>query len=190
MASSHKEVEIKFRVTEIRGLERKLLASGFRSVTPRQHEMNTLYDFADNRLRKRQELLRLRKYGKQWTLTHKGKGGRGRHKSREETETSVVDGDKVHRIFAALGLHPSFRYEKFRSEWSDGKGVVVVDETPIGNFAEIEGRPRWIDATARKLEVRPRDYITLNYAGLFLAWKHRQRSPAREMTFAAVKGKV
>ena len=28
---------------------------------------------------------------------------------------------------------------KIRYEWSDGKGHVVVDETPIGNFGEIEG---------------------------------------------------
>jgi len=28
-----------------------------------------------------------------------------------------------------------------------------LDETPIGNFCEIEGAPRWIDATAKKLGV-------------------------------------
>ena len=42
-------------------------------------------------------------------------------------------------ILRALGYAPSFRYEKFRAEWTDGKGQVVVDETPIGNFCEIEG---------------------------------------------------
>ena len=56
-------------------------------------------------------------------------------------------------ILRALGYAPSFRYEKFRAEWTDGKGQVVVDETPIGNFCEIEGAPRWIDATAKKLGV-------------------------------------
>ena len=29
------------------------------------------------------------------------------------------------------------------------KGHVVVDETPIGNFGEIEGPSRWIDRTAK-----------------------------------------
>jgi len=90
-------------------------------------------------------------------------------------------------ILRALGYSPSFRYEKFRAEWTDGKGQVVVDETPIGNFCEIEGAPRWIDATAKKLGVSGADYITKNYAGLFLDWKARTKNRAEEMTFKAVK---
>jgi adenylate cyclase class 2 len=62
-----------------------------------------------------------------------------------------------------------------------------VDETPIGNFCEIEGSPRWIDATAKKLGVSPADYITKNYATLFLEWKRETRSAAQEMTFTAVR---
>jgi len=64
---------------------------------------------------------------------------------------------------------------------------VVVDETPIGNFGEIEGPPRWIDATARRLGIQRSDYITLNYAGLFQQWKQRTGSPATEMTFKAAR---
>ena len=56
-------------------------------------------------------------------------------------------------IFMAVGLAPSFRYEKFRAEWSDGEGHVVLDETPIGNIAEFEGTPEWIDRTAAQLGV-------------------------------------
>jgi adenylate cyclase class 2 len=89
-------------------------------------------------------------------------------------------------ILRALGYAASFRYEKFRQEWTDRKGQVVVDETPIGNFCEIEGSPRWIDATARKLGVNDADYITKNYATLFAEWKKETRSRAQEMTFQAV----
>jgi adenylate cyclase class 2 len=89
-------------------------------------------------------------------------------------------------ILGALGYSPSFRYEKFRAEWASGKGKVVVDETPIGNFCEIEGPSRWIDSTARKLGVSPADYITKNYATLFADWKQATKSPAREMTFKDV----
>jgi adenylate cyclase class 2 len=88
-------------------------------------------------------------------------------------------------ILRALGFAPSFRYEKFRAEWSDGKGQVVVDETPIGNFCEIEGPPRWIDATAKKLGVEHEQYIMKNYATLFGEWKRETGSKAEEMTFRA-----
>jgi adenylate cyclase class 2 len=170
----------------LRALARKLRAAGFRLATPRTHEMNTLYDLPGGVLRGRKELLRLRKYGSQWTLTHKSKGKIARHSARVEIETGVADGKKMDLILRALGYSPSFRYEKFRAEWTDGKGQVVVDETPIGNFCEIEGAPRWIDATAKKLGVAAADYITRNYAGLFLEWKARTKSAAAEMTFRAV----
>jgi adenylate cyclase class 2 len=182
------EIEIKFRVADLHALARKLRAAGFRLVTPRTHEMNTLYDLPGEILRNRKELLRLRKYGPVWTLTHKSGTKRARHSSRLELETKVADGKKLDLILHALGYAPSFRYEKFRAEWSDGKGQVVVDETPIGNFCEIEGPSRWIDATAKKLEVNAGDYITKNYATLFSDWKRETESSAKEMTFNDLKG--
>ena len=185
--ASNWEIEIKFRVTDLRGLARELRAAGFRLVTRRTHEMNTLYDLPGEVLRTRRELLRLREYGAEWTLTHKSGKKVGRHSSRVELETPVGDGKKMELILRALGYAPSFRYEKFRAEWTDGKGQVVVDETPIGDFCEIEGTSRWIDATAAKLGVGVGDYITKNYATLFLDWKRKTGSPAQEMTFSAVR---
>lgn len=181
------EIEIKFRVTDGRALTRRLRASGFRLVTRRTFESNTLYDLPGQPLRKRGELLRLRKYGTGWLLTHKAKGKVTRHKARVETETRIEDGEKFEKILLALGYAPSFRYQKLRAEWSDGKGLVVLDETPIGFFGEIEGPARWIDQTARHLGIDPQSYITDTYAGLFLAWKRRTRSRAKEMTFRAVR---
>ena len=185
--ASTREIEIKFRVADTRTLARKLRAAGFRIVTKRSHEMNTLYDLPGEVLRGRQQLLRLRQYGSEWTLTHKAKKKTGRHRSREELETVVADGKKMDLILRALGYAQSFRYEKLRAEWTDGKGQVVVDQTPIGNFCEIEGAPRWIDATARKLGVSAADYITKNYATLFLEWKDRTKSRVEEMTFKAME---
>jgi len=156
-------------------------------VTRRTREMNTLYDLPGEVLRARKELLRLRQYGSEWKLTHKSGTKRGRHSSRVELETGVSDGKKMDAILRSLGYAPSFRYEKFRAEWEDKKGQVVVDETPIGNFCEIEGPSRWIDATAKKLGVKPEDYITKNYATLFAEWKRETGSPAKEMTFKAIK---
>ena len=178
------EVEIKFVVNDIAALEEKLRALDFRPQTPRTHEMNTLYDTENGSLRKKGQLLRLRQYGNTWTLTHKSRGNKGIHKTRAETETPVADGQKMHAILLALGYLPSFRYEKFRAEWNDGHGHVVVDETPIGNLAEIEGAPEWIEATAKRLGVSRKQYITKNYAQLFEEWKQRTRTSAKAMTFA------
>jgi adenylate cyclase, class 2 len=181
------EIEIKFRVADLRALAQKLRAAGFRLKTRRTHEMNTLYDLPGGVLRKRKQLLRIRKYGSLCTLTHKSGAKRGRHSSRVELETEICDGSALDGILRGLGYSPSFRYEKFRAEWRDRQGQVVVDETPIGNFCEIEGPPQWIDATARKLGVSAKDYITKNYATLFEDWKRETGSSAKEMIFRASK---
>src|ERR1700758_4461072 len=114
---SNKEIEIKFRVADPRALGGRLRAAKFRLATPRTHEMNALYDLPGQPLRKRGDLLRLRKYGNAWVLTHKSKGTTGRHKVRVELETKVSDGAKTDAILRALNFQPTFRYEKFRAEW-------------------------------------------------------------------------
>jgi adenylate cyclase class 2 len=184
-----KEIEIKFRIEKLRALARALKRAGFKQLTGSTREMNSLYDLPGQKLRKRGELLRLRKYGETWVLTHKTKGTAGVHKVRVELETRVENGQQMDAVLRALGFKPTFRYEKYRAEWSDGKGHVVVDETPIGNFGEIEGPPQWIDRTARALGIARADYITQTYAPMFFEWKRRTRSKATEMTFKAISGK-
>jgi adenylate cyclase class 2 len=186
MATNNKEVEIKFRIANLPALTKALRSAGFRLLTPRTQETNTLYDLPGQKLRRKGQLIRLRQYGSDWVLTYKAKGKTGRHKTREEIETKLADGKKLDAILHALGYAPSFRYEKFRAEWADGKGHVVLDETPIGNFGEIEGPPRWIDQTAKVLGIAREQYVTQAYTELFYAWKRSTGSPANEMTFKAI----
>jgi adenylate cyclase, class 2 len=180
------EIEIKFRIENHVALTRALKQACFRQITRSTHEMNALYDLPGQKLRKHGNMLRLRKYGEVWLLTHKAKSKTGRHKSRVELETRVENGHETDAILRALGFKPTFRYEKYRAEWKDGTGHVVLDKTPIGNFGEIEGPPRWIDRTARALGIAPSDYITDTYAPMFFAWKRRTHSKATEMTFRAL----
>jgi adenylate cyclase, class 2 len=185
--ASNREVEIKFAVTSLPALVRKLKTSGFKLVTRRTHELNTLYDLPGQPLRARGSVLRLRQYGNKWTLTYKDKGRVGRHKTRREIETVVENGPAMDQILRSLGFQPSFRYEKFRSEWTDGKGHVVLDETPIGAFGEIEGPGKWIDAVAKKLGISRSQYVTSSYVELFQQWKRETGSKAANMLFSAVK---
>lgn len=183
--SADREVEIKFRINDTKALTTELEASGFRLVTGRTHETNTLYDLPGAPLRRRGALLRIRQYGPNWTVTYKDRSKirPGRHKSRREIETQVENGKALAGILEAAGFKPGFAYEKFRSEWGDGAGHVVIDETPIGTFGEIEGPPQWIDNVARRLGISRDQYITASYAELFLEWKRKTRSKAAQMLF-------
>ncbi len=183
------ETEIKFRIHDIAALTAQLKAAGFNLDTPRTFESNVLYDTPDRRMRAHTEILRIRHYGQRCILTHKRLPDVGpaedRHKHRVETETEVADGEVLAGIFHSLGLVAAFRYEKWRTEWSDGRGHCVLDETPIGNFAELEGPPDWIDETAPRLGVSQADYMTLSYGRLFDLWREANHSDAQDLTFSA-----
>ena len=140
-------------------------------------------------MRARTEILRIRSYAGRWTLTHKRlpdqeSPGEDRHKHRVETETSFADGDALAEVFLSLGLVAAFRYEKWRTEWTDGEGHCVVDETPIGNYAELEGSAEWIDRAAVRLGVDAAEYLTLSYGRLFDQWREQHGSAAEDLTFA------
>jgi adenylate cyclase class 2 len=210
------EIELKFPVDDPARLQSRLAALGFHLDTPRTFERNTLYDTPDRALRTAKQILRLRRYGDLWTLTHKRQPDASpdevqaadavRYKVRIETETHVDDGPALAAIFEQLGYSPVFRYEKFRTEWSQAastvagplfsgrdapvevspNGHLVLDETPIGDFAELEGPPEWIDRTLAALGVDPASCLTESYGKLFLAWKERTGSPAEHLTFDQV----
>jgi adenylate cyclase class 2 len=184
------ETEIKFRIFDIASLNARLEQAGFRLQTPRSFESNVLYDTPTRAMRARTEILRIRDYAGRSLVTHKRLPDQGPgedvHKHRVETETEVSDPAALAGIFTSLGLVPAFRYEKFRTEWTDGEGHCVVDETPIGDFAELEGSPQWIDQSARRIGVEPSQYLTLSYGRLFDQWRTEHNSQAQDLTFACV----
>lgn len=187
------EIELKFRVASLPDLESRLRQLGYRLDTPRTFESNTLYDTPDRQLKARGELLRVRTYGARQVVTHKRHPDNEQpgtpYKVRIETETEVADGAALAEIFTRLGYVPSFRYEKYRSEWShpnQPSAHLVIDETPIGDYAEVEGPAAWIDQTISKLGIQPADCLTESYGRLFDSWKQETGSPADNLTFDEV----
>jgi adenylate cyclase class 2 len=191
------EIELKFPLPDPSAFQAKLPALGFHLDTPRTFEQNTLYDTPNRDLRLRRQLLRLRQYGLLWTVTHKRQPDQIeaadtlRYKVRIETETLVEDGPAMAEVFTQLGHGPVFRYEKFRTEWSqtlsdEVSGHLVVDETPIGTYAELEGPTDWIDRTLAVLKIDQANCLTDSYGKLFLDWKARTGSPAENLTFAEI----
>ena len=186
------ETELKFAVEDIPDFRRRVLELGLGLRTERSFEENILYDTPGRDLRGKRQLLRIRGYGGRWLVTHKrvgdDDGADQRYKVRIETETLVEDGDAMAEVFQQLGFGPVFRYEKFRTEWDAAEGGhLVLDETPIGTWAELEGEPRWIEEMLEKLQVGPERCTTESYGALFLHWKEQMASPVDDLTFAAIQ---
>jgi adenylate cyclase class 2 len=193
------EIELKLPVSDPEALQSRLPQLGFHLETPRTFEHNTLYDTPARDLLAKRQVLRIRQYGNLWTVTHKRPERLDptdipRYKIRIETETAVTDGPALAAIFEQMGYLPAFTYEKYRSEWSqqtdDTIAHLVIDETPIGTYAELEGPTDWIDRTLAALNIDPATCLTDSYGRLFLDWKQRTGSPAENLTFAEIAAPV
>jgi adenylate cyclase class 2 len=115
-------------------------------VKPRHFEDNWLLDTKDQLLYKQGAALRVRSVEGKGTITYKGMVGESETsllKVREEIESGVNDPERIVQLFERLGFYRTFRYQKYRTIYSlslDGMQLeVVFDETPMGNFVEIEG---------------------------------------------------
>ena len=180
------ETEIKLAVPDAAGARRLLRAGGFRVSRPRVFEANTIFDTKSGGLRKSSRLMRIRSAGRVFTVTFKGPPLVSRHKSREELEFTASDAKTVADILERLDFHPTFRYEKYRTEFRQPRraGVAVLDETPIGTYLELEGTESWIDRTARALGFAETDYITASYGRLYVEWCKRKKHTPGGMVFA------
>lgn len=184
------EIEVKVRVEDRGAIQeqlRRLKAIRGRRV----HEMNTLWDKPDGSLLREGKMVRVRIQtaapararraagsggaGETVLLTYKGPqraetAAERRYKIREEHEVRVQEGTAVARILEGVGLQPRFRYEKYRTTYRlrNLKGLLIeLDETPIGDFVELEGPAKAIDRAAALLGFDRKEYITKSYGALF-----------------------
>lgn len=183
------EVEVKIKVQSPRALRDRLLALGCKEKVRRSFEQNWTFDFADRRLRTRGQLLRLRRFAGRCSLTFKGVVVGSKHfKIREELETEVSNSETFRRILERLGLRVTFRYEKFRTSYSwpvsnKSRSVnLTLDETPIGDYLEIEGSEGDIERVAAELGYQKNDFIKESYLTLFKQSLQGRRK--RHMLFA------
>ena len=104
------EIELKFPIHDLAGLQSRLPGLGFQLDTPRAFEQNTLYDTPSRTLRASRQILRIRRYGDLWIVTHKrpadvpadgdpdgssdpaSSSAATSYKVRIETETLLTDG--------------------------------------------------------------------------------------------------
>jgi adenylate cyclase class 2 len=143
-------------------------ALGATLVRRRHFEDNVLYD--DARLALAPGRRCACAGGRARVVTFKGRAQDARRRQEPAgDEVEVSDGERFHAILTALGYVQVFRYQKYRETYRWREVEIVIDETPIGTFLEIEGRSRVIHAAAARARPRPADYIADSYAALFFA---------------------
>jgi adenylate cyclase class 2 len=178
------EVEIKLPTEDLESVRTKLRAAGGQPTAPLHFESNDLYDTADGELADRGCALRLRRTEHGSILAFKGPARfEDGLKKREEWETPISDPGALERILAGLRFDRRFRYEKRREEWELETCAVSLDETPIGNFVEIEGEPTAIRRALQRLGLDSSEAIPYTYAELYRRRRREDPSLPREMVF-------
>jgi adenylate cyclase class 2 len=167
------EREVKLTFPSAEAARQSVRAAGAQAIRAERLQRDTHFDTADGHLRRSGQVLRLRDDGGTTLLTLKGPVQGEEMKVREERETLVKDASVIAATFDALGLVATFRYEKYREEFSFPGVTVAIDRTPIGVFVELEGEESAIHATAQAMGRTSADFILESYRTIFLA-RHRE----------------
>ena len=177
------EREVKLRFPTVDEALMAIEATGATALRCRRLQEDYLLDDAQETLRRRRCVLRVRIESGKSLLTFKGPVQPSQMKLRDEIETVVGDGETLIRCLEQLGYRVWFRYQKYRQEYSLGDVIIAVDETPVGVFVEIEGGEQGITDAARVLGRTPQDYLLDSYRGLFMEHRRAHGLPATDMLF-------
>jgi adenylate cyclase, class 2 len=187
-----RETEIKLPLKDLSAAADRLRELGAVVAEPRHFEDNLVLDTKDQMIRKSGRLLRLRLTGpgpkdlSHGLLTLKGTYRLTDNvKDREETESEVTSPENFKKIMSELGFEVSFRYQKYRTTYRipDVRVEFCIDETPIGNYFEIEGDVDEIHRQASRLGFSREGYITESYATLYNNWCKSHSQQSRDMVF-------
>jgi adenylate cyclase class 2 len=186
MTKNEVEIEAKFFLRDLPGLEDRLRQGGAQLISERVHETNLRFDRPDGSLTRAHQVLRLRQDTRA-VLTFKGPAKLDAEVAeRQEIEVVVSDLGRARRLLEALGYRVSVMYEKFRTTYRLEEMEIVLDEMPYGNFCEIEAPDaEHIRTAAPRLGLDWDARISMSYLALFEQVKQNLALEAQDLSFAA-----
>ncbi len=182
-----KETEVKIRLESADGMALRLEEIGARLAEPRHFEDNRIFDLPGDMLARSGRLLRVREAAGRVVVTAKGPAdpaaqARG-YKSRPENEIEVDDAAQMVAVLRTVGFSTSWRYQKWRREYSLDGASIVLDELPHGDWMEIEGASDLIEAIAGRLGCDRAEFRALTYRDVHAEWCATQGIEIGDMVF-------
>ena len=184
------ETEVKVKCDDVAALVVAHPELGWTVVKPRHFEDNFVFELPEAALERRGSILRMRVVDGTATLTYKGlvpESASSALKVREELETGVERSEVLAEIFERLGLRRVFRYQKYRTvyrlEGGGGEALAMHDETPFGEFLEIEGEADRVTALAHTLGFDASSFVRESYIGLQAAICRACGVPLEDLVF-------
>jgi predicted adenylyl cyclase CyaB len=194
MRTGTTETEIKLPISDPEIAVRSVEKLNAHILMERHLEDNYIFDHEDGLLSKERKLLRVRIIAgadfphreTRAVLTYKGAPDIADGvKQREEIECEIKGGQNMMEILTRLAYKITFRYQKYRTIYTlpNVELDICIDETPIGNFFELEGEILRIHEFATKLGYNRDDYISQSYSSLYFRWCQKTGSQEPFMLF-------
>lgn len=197
MNPKEQEIEVKFYVRDLAKVEQHLIKNNARLAQKRVLETNLRFDTADTALGRYRRVLRLRRPAPGFTandpqglLTYKGPTQSGQAISiRQEIEVVVSDFETASHLLEALGYQMVVMYEKWRTVYLLDQVDIDLDETPLGNFIEVEGpNTAAIQDVAQKLDLDWEARSGESYMALFNRVRLVKELTVQNLSFAELDG--
>ncbi|MCB2213953.1 class IV adenylate cyclase [bacterium] len=183
------EREAKFYIRDIEKLDARLRSTGAELTQPRLLERNYRLDTPEGDLGQAGRVLRIRR-DNQVRVTYKDNA---RNEdgviARTEIEFTTDNLEITRAFFEALGYPVAVVYEKYRRVYQLGDVEVMLDELPMGNFAEVEAANNTlIDGISQMLGLDMSKAIPASYLALFETARQNAGFEFRDMTFENFEG--
>jgi len=161
------EIEVKIKIEDVEDIKKRILKIKAELFKHRHLEVDEYFDNR-NKLKNTDQLLRLRD---NCILTYKGPQKRKQEmKIREEIELLIDDGNKFKQILEKLGYIYVKRKEKYRESYILGRTQITIDETPMGNYIEVEGSKETVPKIVKRLGFAEKDMINKTYTDIWEAY--------------------
>lgn len=180
------ETEIKLKVKNAAEM-RKMLKEAGAVHTKTARNYDSFFDYPDNRLKNKGEVMRLRIMEPVWPdgdrkaiLTFKGKKKEtGAIKEREETEFETKDLGGALMELHELGLRKQLEYLKATEFYRLGKNKITLDHFPhypeLGYFMELESSRSEIEKGMKKLKLQIKDAVQETYPEMLKKAMHGKK---------------
>jgi len=161
-----KEIELKFRVDDFSPIRKKLRALGGKLLWKGREE-NWLFDTPDFKIRKGNQMFRIKTMGDTSLTLKTGKKVVKGAKVAEEHQIMITDAKIGRIILEKLGYRVTLHYKKHREHWRIGTSFVELDTLEDRRkFVEIESTHKGIKKLAKKLNLdfsrsTPDEYVKL-----------------------------
>lgn len=192
--SVHQEIEAKFLIQNLPAILHRLEAAGGQVLMPRTHEYNLRFDTPDGQLSSRRIVLRLRRSDDvRLTVKTPAQETGARVSNRREAELRLQSDDfeTARALLKMLGYTVSWIYEKYRRIYRLANALVTADETPLGDFIEIEAPAAdSVLQLAQHLGLHPSAASPLSYQALFKRAVANLHPSPQYLTFAAFQGQA